>query len=588
MSTQLQSLDTNPASEWKEKYYKAVKEFSVKEKTWSQEEGGLYKSILRLIFSYTGEDEQLDDKLSAMRDNLRKETSNVARNEIIQPVVEEVVDYSQQRDKQQTQSNNSINHLGYLLEKIELPDKYNEQLKTIKKSLAKHLDKNNVISCIDQISTLIGKATLDLTHAEDSSNRIELKADDPLTQLLENLSLPGDPGIEIISLRKRALKIEEEQERLQLIQDLVQVLSRQDSNGEAEEDKGSFPHFKETLLELFEWLSIPEEFNTQVAALKSRISKLEDDPGLSVILRDTAIIINDLQSALQVELDDVQRFLSTVTSRLEEVETCFRDLADTETENRNETQQLDNEIRNNVQNIRDGIIKGKSLKAIKQTIENRLAFIEQSVESFLQSTELRQQVWKKKISTLSVRIDNMKEETVKLHKRIQEEYKKAKTDALTGIANRLAYNEKIKQEYARWQRHAQALSICVIDVDKFKGVNDTYGHKAGDKVLKTIAEVCVTSIRKNDFIARYGGEEFVLILPETPLDKAKVVAENLRHEIEVCKFHYARKPVAITISCGLAELGEGDTMESVFKRADKALYVAKKKGRNQLVDENQI
>ncbi|MFT5349846.1 MAG: diguanylate cyclase, partial [Gammaproteobacteria bacterium] len=161
--------------------------------------------------------------------------------------------------------------------------------------------------------------------------------------------------------------------------------------------------------------------------------------------------------------------------------------------------------------------------------------------------------------------------------------KRAKTDALTRIANRLAYNEKIKQEFARWQRNAQPFSVCVIDVDKFKGVNDSYGHKAGDKVLKTIAEVCAANIRKMDFFARYGGEEFVLLLPDTALDQAIVVAENLRRKIEVCKFHYAKETVVITVSCGLAQFDKGDTTESVFNRADKALYAAKDQGRNQVM-----
>jgi diguanylate cyclase len=583
MSTQLHTLDANPISDWKDKYYQTLNKFEEKEKSWSQEENGLYKSILRLIISYTGLDDELDQQLSSMRDSLRKESSNAARSKIINPIIEEVVRYAQQRDEEPIQTDRAADYLGHLLNKLELPDRYQKQLVTIRKSLAKEPEGNNVQISIDQLSALVNQASSTEVNGENEpeTNRIELKADDPLTQLLENLSLPGDLGIEIISLRKRAGEIEEEQERLQLIQDLVQLLSRQGRAGETvDTHQENLPHFKETLLELFEWLSIPKEYSKQVDSLKSRITTIEDDPDLSVILRDTAIIINDLQSALQIELSDVQNFLTKVTTRLEEVECCFRDLASTETESRDETLQLNNDVRTNVRNIRDGITKGESLNEIKQTIENRLSFIEQSVEVFFQSTQKRQQAWEETVGTLNGRINSMKGETAKLHKRIQKEYKKAKTDALTGISNRLAYNEKIKQEFARWQRYAHPLSVCVIDVDRFKSVNDSYGHKAGDKVLKTIAEVCASKIRKMDFIARYGGEEFVLLLPETPLERAKVVAENLRQEIEICKFHYANKPVAITISCGLAELGEGDTTETVFERADKALYAAKESGRN--------
>ena len=136
---------------------------------------------------------------------------------------------------------------------------------------------------------------------------------------------------------------------------------------------------------------------------------------------------------------------------------------------------------------------------------------------------------------------------------------------------------------ARRQRNKKPLSICIIDVDKFKGVNDTYGHKAGDKVLKTIAQVCATNVRETDFFARYGGEEFVLLLPETSLSQARLVAESLRKEIEGCNFHYANEPVVITISCGVAEFDFKDSPDSVFKRADRALYQAKNEGRNRVV-----
>ncbi|MFT5133924.1 MAG: diguanylate cyclase, partial [Gammaproteobacteria bacterium] len=332
-----------------------------------------------------------------------------------------------------------------------------------------------------------------------------------------------------------------------------------------------------------EWLSIPEEYGKRVELVKTRIASLQADPDLSAVLRDTAIVINDLQAALQVELGDIQVFLAKVTSRLEEVESCFRDLSSSEKENRKDTKQLNTDIQTSVNNIRLGITESDDIQAMKQSIESRLSFIEQSAGNYLQSSQKRQQFWEGTVNILKGRIQSMKGETVSLHKRIQIEYKRAKTDALTRIANRLAYNEKIKQEFARWQRNAQPFSVCVIDVDKFKGVNDSYGHKAGDKVLKTIAEVCAANIRKMDFFARYGGEEFVLLLPDTALDQAIVVAENLRRKIEVCKFHYAKETVVITVSCGLAQFDKGDTTESVFNRADKALYAAKDQGRNQVM-----
>ncbi len=182
----------------------------------------------------------------------------------------------------------------------------------------------------------------------------------------------------------------------------------------------------------------------------------------------------------------------------------------------------------------------------------------------------------------------MKVEAYDLHKRVEDEQSRAQVDALTRLANRLAYDERMQQEFNRWQRYNKPLTICIIDIDKFKNVNDKYGHKVGDKVLRTVAELCDSRVRETDFLARYGGEEFVLLLPETSLEQSITLADNLRKEVEKCNFHYAKDPVAITISCGLAEFKQGDTPDSVFVRADQALYAAKEGGRNQCKNEHQL
>ena len=121
----------------------------------------------------------------------------------------------------------------------------------------------------------------------------------------------------------------------------------------------------------------------------------------------------------------------------------------------------------------------------------------------------------------------------------------------------------------------------VLDVDHFKNINDHYGHKAGDKALKLIADALKGSLRETDFLARYGGEEFVALITDTPGDKIAGVAEKLRAAIEACKFHYAGKDVPIRISCGYSAFRANDNAEAVFNRADAALYRAKELGRNQ-------
>jgi len=149
-----------------------------------------------------------------------------------------------------------------------------------------------------------------------------------------------------------------------------------------------------------------------------------------------------------------------------------------------------------------------------------------------------------RMSELVERLHKMEEETDELRNQVQEERRQAFTDALTGLPNRFAYEERLEQEYARWQRYQSPLSVMIVDVDHFKRINDTYGHQAGDKALRIIARELAMAIRKTDFIGRYGGEEIVILMPETPADAALVAADKLRQRIEKCGFHFRDKKVA--------------------------------------------
>jgi diguanylate cyclase len=114
-------------------------------------------------------------------------------------------------------------------------------------------------------------------------------------------------------------------------------------------------------------------------------------------------------------------------------------------------------------------------------------------------------------------------------------------------------------------------------------INDTYGHRAGDKVLTVVAEALSKDIRTTDFVARYGGEEFVMLLPGTSLEDAVRLSNKMRESIGQIGFHFRGQPVSVSISCGITTMREGDSGEDAFDRADKALYQAKDEGRNCVV-----
>ena len=152
-------------------------------------------------------------------------------------------------------------------------------------------------------------------------------------------------------------------------------------------------------------------------------------------------------------------------------------------------------------------------------------------------------------------------------------------DGLTEAKNRRAFNEKLAEEWSRAQRYATPLSLVLFDVDKFKSYNDSFGHQAGDEVLRILARTVMGLVRVTDFFARYGGEEFALILPNTDAEGAYILAERLRQRVENAKW----KERPVTASFGVATLEIGMTSgESLIEAADKALYLSKERGRNRV------
>ncbi len=156
-------------------------------------------------------------------------------------------------------------------------------------------------------------------------------------------------------------------------------------------------------------------------------------------------------------------------------------------------------------------------------------------------------------------------------------------DHLTGLANRRAFFETAELEIGRWKRLPRALSLIMIDVDHFKAINDTYGHPAGDAVLRRLAATLTATFRDVDVVARIGGEEFVVLLPSADLSGAAAVADRLRRKIEVQVMDAAGVPVRCTVSAGVAAMEADITdLHALMKRADQALYAAKGSGRNRI------
>jgi len=164
----------------------------------------------------------------------------------------------------------------------------------------------------------------------------------------------------------------------------------------------------------------------------------------------------------------------------------------------------------------------------------------------------------------------------------REALKVASQDPLTGVHNRTALDKALDREVELARRHRTALSLIMIDVDRFKSINDTYGHAVGDRALRQVAECIVRCARESDIVFRYGGEEFVLLLSNTALCGARFLAERIREAAERLELRCGAQPRKVTVSIGVAALEPGDDRLRLLERADSALYASKTEGRNRV------
>ncbi len=181
---------------------------------------------------------------------------------------------------------------------------------------------------------------------------------------------------------------------------------------------------------------------------------------------------------------------------------------------------------------------------------------------------------------LNMRLVEVNERINDLNKKLED---MAITDYLTKIYNRRYSIEYLEKEIQRCERYNTTFSIIMFDIDYFKKVNDTYGHLAGDEILKKFTEIILNNTRKSDILGRFGGEEFLLILPNAKLKQAMTLGEKLRQAIQEKVFKIKNNEINITISQGVAQYKKNDITESVIRRADEALFKAKSSGRNKVM-----
>ncbi len=297
-------------------------------------------------------------------------------------------------------------------------------------------------------------------------------------------------------------------------------------------------------------------------------------------LERVARLVGEQRASMMREKREIEELLQQMDVRLAEIAGYLAsDVVDQKSAQAN-SQQFNLLVTGEVRSLSEDVQSAQELGALRSRVRDRLAIISTHLQDFRTREGARVSAQLDRTQRMRARVTDLEREIHGLHKILQEEQSLRMIDALTGIPNRAAYDDRIRHEFMRWQRENAVVSVLAWDIDRFKEINDAYGHSPGDKFLRVIAQHLAQHVRGTDFVARYGGEEFVMILIGTDATQAVTTADKIRVGIESMGFHFHNKPVIVTASCGITTFRGDDTPETIFDRADRALYRAKDGGRN--------
>lgn len=621
-----------PATEqWKQKYYDQLDLLEQKEHQWELLENSLKRALGRLSLAAEGQHKPLDRQLAELRNAIKHSIDHQQLDTIVDDISRLL---SQFEEQQSSAERKVISALEQLFSSLKFPASFQKPHKKLLKrfnraddeqttellsesiNLLKQLIAHNIDSADDGASRagLLGRLfkqnksaavsaqTAEADENNDSPSSLQGYKNcllDFLLHLEQQLDSTDSAHGQLAAYKISTRDADGESELRQLSSQLSSILhittiqpqktgSNQSTDklnaspaAYAAQDTSLQPSIQELLIRLLEQLIVPAEFQHLADQMKHRLETETQTADWKQLLKDVAQLINTIRSHIQNEKHEFENFLQQVTDRLKvmdqflQLETTNLDQAQTRGED------FDQTFTQNVDDIRLDVNQAVELSSLKTAVNSKLDTISSHIISYRQYETDRVENSRQQVLDMQNRMQTLEQETQSLKQTVIEKNRQAMYDTLTAIPNRLFYEQRANEEISRWKRFSNPLSLVVWDIDFFKKVNDTYGHKAGDKVLKTVAQLLDQRIRDTDFLARYGGEEFVMLLPGTQQDECLQLVNELRKQVADCGFHYHGEAVTITVSCGISSFREGDSLDSVFDRADRALYKAKENGRNQ-------
>ncbi len=583
-------MERTDVERWKSKYLESLENLERLESRWENRLDLVRRGLVRSSLAAEGNDVAVDACLVELRDILRRGDSDADLAKLIPRLERTVLDSEQRRELRTRQVAEAFAELCRLLLNLELPRELRKALKGFaKRAQAAAGQPGELPALLGEFSRLQQQA---LTHLQP-----EQPARPGLLQRL--FGERGEAGPDATAEQATPTTTSEPpvatpaQTEVDDVPPAVETAPRTAESASATAADPAYalppvpepgysaiaPHLEATLLRLLDDLALPDSHKPQAEILRQRIQGSLNWYELVPVLDDLSVLVLALnhsgQSEFQLYLRQLNERLATFQAGLEDVHVHRQD-------GQTQERAFGDALRGQVNELQSEVQEATDLDSLKLSLDSRLEGLLTSLAEQQSQREAREQDASAQLTVLTERVATMEREAQQYRGHLEEQRQKALCDPLTGLPNRAAWSERLDLEVARWQRHGGDLLLAVLDVDLFKRINDGYGHLAGDKVLKIIANELQRRLRKTDFIARFGGEEFVVLLGATPVAGAVTLIEQLRAAVAACPFHFKGERVVVTLSAGLAAFAPGEDADTVFERADQALYRAKRAGRDRL------
>ena len=296
-----------------------------------------------------------------------------------------------------------------------------------------------------------------------------------------------------------------------------------------------------------------------------------------------ALVLDLFQQPLSLrQLDDVERRMkeviykqSALKSQLQEAQNRLKAMLASFVDRLADFSESTSGYHDKIESCAEKISKASNISELSNVLDE--------VMHETRLVQLNAQRSRDEMQAMRQRVDESEKEVVRLQGELAQASEMVRHDPLTGALNRKGMDEVLERELAQAQRHDSTLCIALLDIDNFKKLNDTHGHQVGDEALVHLARVTRETIRPQDSLARYGGEEFIILLPDTTLDEAVKAVTRLQRELTRKFFMNKNEKLLITFSAGVAEKSRDEPSEQVIQRADAAMYLAKRSGKNRVL-----